>query len=427
MNYSVLGLISGFCADREVILTGDYNLPSIDWGCDPPRASSVTDRSFLDMFVSLGLSQWVYEATYPRSGNILDLVLTSESDRIGLVKVLPPLPGCDHSPILFEYAFVADSSHETASSLHHTHRNWHKGNFGSIANCLASTDWDLELSYLSADNSFKHLVSILHNLVEEFVPVKTNKVREKAPWFKRPPTSIINHGQSAWLRYKRARCQFGRRSSDSSAAYASFRYWNSCYRNYSVSCQAAHEENLVLLSKDNPKLLHSYIRGKKVGALSVGPIRLDNGCITDAPREMVEIFASSFASVFSRQSLATPFPHQQFDGKLDEVIFPEDQVLRALQNLNGNTAMGPDNLHPLLLKNCAAQLAYPLHVIFTRTFKEGQLPCDWKSSLVFPIFKKGARNDPLNYRPIGLTSVCGKTFERLLCTGLCLTHESTAA
>ena len=55
---------------------------------------------------------------------------------------------------------------------------------------------------------------------------------------------------------------------------------------------------------------------------------------------------------------------------------------------------------------------------FSRAYSEGHLPSSWKSSLVIPIFKKGERFDALNYRPISTTSVCSKTFERLLCEDL---------
>ena len=83
-------------------------------------------------------------------------------------------------------------------------------------------------------------------------------------------------------------------------------------------------------------------------------------------------------------------------------------------SIDGSSAMGPDGVHPLVLKNCADVISHPLHVIFTRSLSEGIVPKDWKNSLV-PIYKKGNRYDPLNYRPISLTSVCCKTMERLIC------------
>ena len=61
-------------------------------------------------------------------------------------------------------------------------------------------------------------------------------------------------------------------------------------------------------SKDNPKLLHSYIQSKKVGRptvsllrlLSCLMLRLDSRFLTDNPGEMAKIFASSFASVYTK-------------------------------------------------------------------------------------------------------------------------------
>ena len=41
-------------------------------------------------------------------------------------------------------------------------------------------------------------------------------------------------------------------------------------------------------------------------------------------------------------------------------------------------------------------------------------PRDWKTAIVVPIFKKGAREDPANYRPVSLTSVPCKIMESLI-------------
>src|SRR5258708_21590369 len=38
---------------------------------------------------------------------------------------------------------------------------------------------------------------------------------------------------------------------------------------------------------------------------------------------------------------------------------------------------------------------------------------------IFPLFsKKGSKSDPNNYRPISLTSICGKLFEHILTSNL---------
>ncbi|CAM5090233.1 unnamed protein product [Natator depressus] len=44
----------------------------------------------------------------------------------------------------------------------------------------------------------------------------------------------------------------------------------------------------------------------------------------------------------------------------------------------------------------------------------GEVPDDWKKANVVPIFKKGKKENPGNYRPLSLTSVPGKIIEQVL-------------
>ena len=46
--------------------------------------------------------------------------------------------------------------------------------------------------------------------------------------------------------------------------------------------------------------------------------------------------------------------------------------------------------------------------------KGNYIPLDWKSATVVPVFKKGTRTDPSNYKPISLTCICCKIFEHII-------------
>ena len=62
----------------------------------------------------------------------------------------------------------------------------------------------------------------------------------------------------------------------------------------------------------------------------------------------------------------------------------------------------------------AVSLAYPLSLIFKISYNTGCIPGDWKSANVVPVHKKGCKENIENYRPISLTSLVMKTFERIL-------------
>ncbi|XP_072043590.1 uncharacterized protein [Amphiura filiformis] len=90
-------------------------------------------------------------------------------------------------------------------------------------------------------------------------------------------------------------------------------------------------------------------------------------------------------------------------------------VQKLLSQIKPHTACGPDNLPAYLLKECAEELAPVFTLLFKATLHQGRIPSEWKSANVTPIFKKGDKHKPENYRPISLTaSIVCKTIEHII-------------
>ena len=59
-------------------------------------------------------------------------------------------------------------------------------------------------------------------------------------------------------------------------------------------------------------------------------------------------------------------------------------------------------------------VAEPPSIVLDKPWLLGEIPNDWKKGDVTPIFKKGRKEDPGNYRLVSLTSVPGKIMEQIL-------------
>jgi len=178
--------------------------------------------------------------------------------------------------------------------------------------------------------------------------------------------------------------------------------------------RAQYEQRLIDEYSENPKLFHSYIRKKKKGKLSVGPLKYRDGRVVCESGEMANLLVEAFAEVFVTDDPVSPVPSQVYEGRMGDVLVSVSKVKEVLMKLDVNSAIGPDEIHPMLLKSCAEQISVPLSLIFNMSLRSGVLPDCWKSSLVVPLFKAKSRCDPLNYRPVSLTSVCCKSLERIL-------------
>ncbi|KAK3573365.1 hypothetical protein QTP86_024123 [Hemibagrus guttatus] len=77
-------------------------------------------------------------------------------------------------------------------------------------------------------------------------------------------------------------------------------------------------------------------------------------------------------------------------------------------------APGPEGFTPACLKTCADQLAFIFSQIFNRSLELCEVPACFKHSTIIPIPKKPKITGLNDHRPVGLTSVVMKLFERLV-------------
>ena len=123
-----------------------------------------------------------------------------------------------------------------------------------------------------------------------------------------------------------------------------------------------------------------------------------------------------FTSVCTREDLSDvpKLEDRPFRNTLEDVPIDEERVFKLLSRLKIDKSPGPDGIHNRVLSEAKDQVTEPLTMIFKASMESGILPLSWKQANVVPIFKKGKRNDPNNYRPVSLTSSSCKLLETLI-------------
>ncbi len=96
------------------------------------------------------------------------------------------------------------------------------------------------------------------------------------------------------------------------------------------------------------------------------------------------------------------------------LCLPVADVRKTLSRINPRKAAGPDNIPGRVLKDCAAQLTDVLTDIFNTSLSQAVVPTCLKTTTIILVPKKSPVSCLNDYRPIALTPIMMKCFERLV-------------
>ena len=91
-----------------------------------------------------------------------------------------------------------------------------------------------------------------------------------------------------------------------------------------------------------------------------------------------------------------------------------DNVLKLLEEINPSKATGLDNIAGKFLKDGAIALAEPITELCNLSILQSKFPEGCKQAKLKPLFKKGSKDDPKNYRPISLLPQLSKIIEKII-------------
>eukprot|EP00061_Rhincodon_typus_P010113 g34149.t1 len=81
-----------------------------------------------------------------------------------------------------------------------------------------------------------------------------------------------------------------------------------------------------------------------------------------------------------------------------ECPYAWEEVLGVLKNIKVDKYPVPDGIYPRILREARKEIAGALRKIFVSSLATGEVPENWRIVNIVPLFKKGGRDIPANYR-----------------------------
>jgi hypothetical protein len=239
----------------------------------------------------------------------------------------------------------------------------------------------------------------VHSLIDEYIPIKFNNntkrpkipthirrlLKQKLQVYKQTKT-----GESSKLEYKAKSHEYD----------VAVRKWHD------------HIEQQVCLQPSSKKF-YNFFKRKMETKSSIPPL-LENGklCFTDTAK--ANALNSFFHKVFSKDDGSSLHIQTKQVQGMDDFVIDSSDVLKSIVNLKDKITRTPEGVPPYVIKRITPAILHFLTFFFNESLKTGFIPSQWKQAIVVPVFKKGNKNQPNNYRPISLTSSFSRIMESIL-------------
>ena len=395
------------------ILAVDLNLSCIDWQTETLISNPINNTndtnhcsSFLDTMDELGLSQHCTDITRPASGKTLDLILTNRPDTVVEVTSSPGMS--DHNVVIAKFNLITSRKRQPQRTiLKFNQTNWDDIREGAEAITSKYLSRNPESFSVQENGAYLYIETELRTLIDRHIPTKLSKTKHSYPWItpsirnlqrkrdRHYVQAIKTRAPEHWHKFKQIRKQCKDSITTSHKTYLK---------------EMFNEKDL----KANPKPFWTYIKSLRKENQGIPTLQTPSGIPAATNISKANTLVNQFTSVFTKEITETLPNLHSVHPEMPKISFGLEGIAKLLSNINHTKAAGPDKLPARLLKETAHQIAPMYTHLFSQSYQHGLLPDSWTRSTVCPIFKKGNRSLPENYRPISLTAIPCKLFEHII-------------
>ena len=394
----------------SVHVLGDFNFKDIAWPDRLNKSGSMLSQSEGQMLIDImndhGLEQLVHFPT--REKNTLDLILTSLPGQFQ--EIHSPDKLSDHDVVSGTLKVYIPPKKKPRRKVY----LYHKGDFESMRKDVSDFARDRYFNGYSDNRSvqenFDLITSFIQESADKHIPSKTSRSVSSVPWITPEIRRKIRRRNKTHAKAKKTG------SSKLRSKFETLR------REIKADVKKQHDlyvDNLVGDIKANPRDFYRYINGQKKDTQGIPPLKRRNGNgVAESELEQADEFNGQFTDVFNKNEHSqVPLPNRSAPF-MNDIVVSAVGVIKLLKGLNPSKALGPDELHPRVLKELASELGPVFAHLFQQSIDTGEIPKEWSLANICPLFKKGDRSLACNYRPVSLTCVPCKLLEHIVCSNI---------
>ena len=296
-------------------------------------------------------------------------------------------------------------------------RSFSEKNIARFREDISKQNWEEVMNTNNPDSNYDSFLSSYKDIFNNCFPLKRisrSKTKDKS-WITKGLKVSIKHKNRL---YKKFLCKPTENNK--------LRY--KVYRNKVTTVIRKREENyyskLLTQRNDDTKYIWKVYRdimnkndnnAHKINSLFwKGQLIKGDKSISNAFNNYFGTVGSELAKSFStgpdyKNNMNNPNPANMF---LTPVT--EEELVTEIMKLKIGKASGIDDIPAKIIKATSEFISVPLTHIYNSSFCESTVPKPLKIAKVVPIYKKGEKNKPNNYRPISLLSIFNKLLEKLM-------------